>query len=44
MASLPLLEMFDVDMVKSFVKGRRAVTTEFDGAVAETTPELRLIG
>lgn len=31
-------------MIKSFIQSRRAMTVEWDGAVAEATPKLRLIG
>lgn len=36
--------MFDVDMIKPFIQSRRAMAVECDGTIAETTPELRLVG
>jgi hypothetical protein len=36
--------MLNVDMIEALIQRRRTVTAEFDGAVAETAPELRLVG
>jgi hypothetical protein len=39
-ALLSLFEMFHVDMIKPLIQSGRAMTAEWDGTVAEATPEL----